>query len=145
MNKSLTVLVVVCALVLGIGIGFNIQLVSYPISSMATIKTLGVTVWQDVNLTIPLTLVDWGLIEPNQTKTLTCWVRNEGNSPLTLSLWTENWQPTNATNYISLSWNLEGEVVEVGEALEANLTLTVSPSIENITSFSFDIVISGSG
>lgn len=145
MKKSFFVAVIVCTLALGIGIGFNIQLVNYPIGNMAAIKTLGVTAWQDVNLTSPLTLVDWGILEPGQSKIISCYIRNEGNSPLTLSLWTENWQPLNASNYINLSWNLEDAVIEVDEALKADLTLTVSPSIMNITSFSFDIIISGSG
>ena len=135
----------ICILTLGVGIGLNIQLVQYPIANVASIKTLGVSVWQNFNLTQPLTQIDWGMLEPNQSKTVICYVQNEGNTPLTLSLWTENWQPTTATDYIILSWNLEGMMLNPAEVVEAQLTLTVSPDIENITNFSFDIIISGSG
>lgn len=84
-------------------------------------------------------------MEPSQNKTVLCYIKNEANVPSTLSLYTENWHPSNASTWISLSWNLEGVVANVSEVLEAQLTLTVSPDIGNITTFSFDIVISGSG
>jgi len=115
------------------------------VGSKGEIKTVGVSVWQDLNLTIPLTSIDWGVLYPSENKTVSSYLRNEGNSPSTVSMLTENWQPTNATNYLSLSWNLEGVIVEVSETLETQLTLTVSPDIQNITSFSFDIILSGSG
>lgn len=148
MNKSLTVLVAIAVLVVILGI-FNIantiQLSQTRISNTATITSIGVSVWQDSNLTIQVGFIDWGVIDPGENKTLVYYVKSEANIPSTLSLTTENWQPSNASTWISLSWNLEGVIIDVAEAVEAQLTLSVSPDIENITSFSFDIVISGSG
>ena len=115
------------------------------VGSRGEVKVLGVSVWQDLNLTTPLTVIDWGMLEPSENKTVSCYLRNEGNVPSLLTVYTENWQPVNASNWISLSWNLEGVNIEVAEALKTDLTLTVSPDIKNIFSFSFDIVISGSG
>jgi len=122
-----------------------VQLSQFRISSVASVKTVGVTVWQDINITTQVTLIDWGVITPNENTTFTCYIKSEANVPSTLFLSTENWQPTNATTWINLSWNLEGAPIDVGEVLQANLTLTVSPDIENVTNFSFDIIINGSG
>jgi type IV secretory pathway VirB10-like protein len=70
-------------------------------------------------------------------------MKNEGNVAVKLSLIAQNWNPTNAPNYMGLSWNREGLIVNSGTVITATLTLSVSSSISGITSFSFDIVITG--
>lgn len=137
--------IIVSVSVLSIAAINMLQLSRFRISNVVAIKTVGVSVWHDVNLTIQVSFIDWGVIGPSENRTVVCYVKNEANVLSTLSLTTESWQPTNATTWISLSWNLEGATIQVGEALQADLTLTVSQNIENITTFSFDIVILGSG
>lgn len=55
----------------------------------------------------------------------------------------QNWNPANASTYVGLAWNREGQTVSVGSVLTANLSLSVSSSIAGITNFSFDMVIVG--
>jgi len=145
MKRFMIVAFMLCALTLIVGVAFNIQMFQVRISSGATIKTVGVSVWKNPDLTDPLTHVDWGFLEPGENKSFICYVKNEGNTLQTLSLTTENWKPTNALEWISLSWNREGTILDVEESQTANLTLTVSPLITGITTFSFYIVIIGSG
>jgi len=145
MKRDLLLLALICVFTLGVGVGFTVHLARYSIGNVAAVKTVDVSVWQDVNLTTPLKQLDWGLVEPGENVTITCYVRNEGNTPETLSLSTGKWTPVNASDWISLSWNLEGATIDVGEALMGNLTLSVLPSIESVTTFSFDTVIVGSG
>jgi hypothetical protein len=57
---------------------------------------------------------------------------------------TDNWSPSNAGNYLTLNWNYDSNPVAVGNVVHITFTLTVSPSIEGITTFSFDINIVGS-
>ncbi|UCE15555.1 MAG: hypothetical protein JSV12_06690 [Candidatus Bathyarchaeota archaeon] len=145
MKRGLLVLMVICGFTLGVGLSFTVHLTRYSIENIAAVKMVGVSVWQDVNLTTPLTQLDWGFIEPGENVTITCYVRNEGNIPETLGLLTENWTPANASDWINLSWNLEGVTIDFGEALTGNFTLTVSSSITSVIKFSFDTVIVGSG
>jgi hypothetical protein len=56
-----------------------------------------------------------------------------------------NWNPLNASDYISLSWDYGGQLVNTGELIPVIFTLSISDSVEGITSFSFDITIVGSG
>jgi hypothetical protein len=56
-----------------------------------------------------------------------------------------NWNPSNASDYISLSWDYGGQLVNPGELIPVIFTLSISESVEGITSFSFDITIMGSG
>ncbi|MEM3480033.1 MAG: hypothetical protein QW702_00470 [Candidatus Bathyarchaeia archaeon] len=71
-------------------------------------------------------------------------MKNTGNVPITLSLSTENWNPSNAGSYMTLTWDYTSETkIQSNSALKVTLTLTVSSSIQGITNFSFNIVITG--
>jgi hypothetical protein len=73
------------------------------------------------------------------------YVKNEGNTPMTLNLTTNTWIPSGAATYVTVTWNREGAVVTAGSNVQANVTLAVSPSVTGITSFSFTMVITGTG
>jgi hypothetical protein len=115
------------------------------ISSGGAVKAIGVMVYSDVNAANRLTSIDWGIVEPGEDKNATCYIRNEGNFAVTLSLVTENWSPSNASQYITLSWNYDGHSIGLGEIVEVTINLDVSDSVSGITDFSFDVVIVGSG
>jgi len=115
------------------------------LSAAGTVKAIGVGVYWDSDCTNQVTTIDFGLNEPGSTKNVAVFVRNEGSSPAMLSFETENWNPSNATDYMSLTWDDAGEVIDVDEVVQVTLSLSVSNTIEEITNFSFDIVIIGSG
>ncbi|UCC33330.1 MAG: hypothetical protein JSW53_06080 [Candidatus Bathyarchaeota archaeon] len=113
--------------------------------SFGTLRAVGVGVYWDSGCNSIVGSVDWGVVEPGATKNVVVYIKNEGTDPVTLSLDTENWNPSAASSHISLTWEYGGEVVAVGGVVEARLSLAISDTIEGITSFSFDIVIAGSG
>lgn len=114
------------------------------ISNAGTVKAIGVGVYWDNELTNPLSSINWGVLEPGSSENVTCYVRNEGNSVSTLSMYTSNWNPSNASDYITLSWDYSGQSINPNEAIQVTFTLSVDASIDGITSFSFDITIVGS-
>lgn len=114
-------------------------------SNTGSMKAINVEVYSDSGCSNSLTEVDWGTLEPNSTTTRTVYVKNSGNAELTLSMTTSNWSPENATDYMGLTWDKEGATLGAGESVAATLTLTVDGSISGIESFSFDIVIEGTG
>lgn len=118
---------------------------SKTVHSVATIKTVGIGVYQDFECTLPLASINWGILEPDETKNFTAWIRNESNVPETLALEAENWVPSNASDHITLSWNYDGSTIEVGQVVEIAFTLHVLPTITGIKDFTFDMVIIGSG
>ncbi|MFQ5866030.1 MAG: hypothetical protein ACE5IW_12455 [bacterium] len=115
------------------------------INNQAAIKAVGVGVYQDPTLTVPLTEINWGILEPREEKNYTAYIENESNVPIMLVLTTDNWSPVNASNFIALTWDYDGKSVAVGGFVEAIFTLVVDPAISGIDVFSFDIVIVGSG
>jgi hypothetical protein len=111
--------------------------------NMGTVKAMGVGVYWDISCNNQVTSIDWGVVQPGATKDVTVYIRNEGNTPAILSLATENWNPSLAASYMSVSWDYSGQIIEVGAAFQVKLSLSVSDGIDGITNFSFDVVITG--
>jgi hypothetical protein len=114
-------------------------------SSVAALKTVGVAVYEDADLTVPALSIDWGMLEPSESKDHVLYIVNLGNVPVVLSLTTDNWQPTTAASFITLTWAYNNAPVSPSSSVKVTLTLSVNPAISGISAFSFDIIIIGSG
>ncbi|RLI11174.1 hypothetical protein DRO25_02420 [Candidatus Bathyarchaeota archaeon] len=114
------------------------------VPNSGNVKTVGVGVYWDNACTNNVTSIDWGFLEPGATVNKTVYIKNEGNTPMVLNITTDNWNPASASENITLSWNREGYVLNTtAPVVQAILTLSVSPNISGVTSFSFDIIITG--
>jgi hypothetical protein len=113
------------------------------VQSYGSVKAVNVGVYWNSGCTNVTSSVDWGLLSPGTSKNVTLYVRNEGNTVVGLSLACQSWSPAGASGYISLAWSQEGKTVSVGSMVTASVMLSVSSSVSGITSFSFNIVITG--
>ena len=130
-----------------IGQAFTAEQTSKTLSSSGSIQiqtSVGLGVYSDSGCTTPLTSLSWGTLNPGGNQNLVCYIRNEGNTPTTLSMSTSNWTPGSAASYLGLSWNYDSNPIAVDVVVQITLTLSVSPDISGITTFSFDITIVGS-
>ena len=118
---------------------------SISLSNLGTVKAIGVRVYWDSSCGDPVGSIDWDLVEPGATKNTTVYIKNEGSAPVTLSLATDNWSPPNAPDHISLTWDYGDQIINLDAVIQVTVSLSVSATIEGITTFSFDIVIIGSG
>ncbi|MGB9135185.1 MAG: hypothetical protein WCC63_06350 [Candidatus Bathyarchaeia archaeon] len=116
---------------------------SKTINNEGNVNTIGVGVYSEATCINEVSTIDWGYVVPGSTKNVTVYVRNEGTIPMTLSMTVDNWVPAGASTYMVLSWNREGSQVDAQSVLQAVLTLSVSSSISDVSSFSFDITITG--
>ena len=142
----------------------SVRIVSF--GNIATIKGVNVGVYWDANCTLPVTEspgispggeaplgseppgIDWGLIEPGERKSVDVYVRNEGNSECVLEIMAVDWTPENAVNYIGLTSDYQGQLLGVtseDSTLKVSLILVVSPYVQDVTVFSFQIVIEAIG
>jgi hypothetical protein len=131
------VVVVLNVLVAGLLIGYN------RIPNTGDVKGVGVGVYSDPDCTNSVTSIDWGFLEPGETDDVTIYIKNEGNIRVVLNMTTDNWIPASASDYISLTWDREDYLLDSDSVVQAVLTLSVSSDISEVTSFSFDIVITG--
>jgi hypothetical protein len=118
---------------------------TWRLSSQASLKAVGVEVYLDQALTEPALSVDWGILEPGQTKNVSIYVVNRSNVAITLTMATQNWQPANASNYMTFVWDCAGQPLSINESLQVVLSLQIHSDISGIASFSFGIIIIGSG
>ena|GEM_PF-3401828 len=161
--KLLLIFIVVNALLI-VGIA-SIRTVSF--NNIATIKAINVGVYWDANCTLPVNEtptpsfdgetplpisepsgIDWGSIEPGERKSVDVYVRNDGNSECVLEITAVDWTPENAVDYIGLTSDYQDQplgVTSEDSALKVSLILVVSPYIQDVTVFSFQIVIEAVG
>ena len=118
---------------------------STTISSTGTVKAIGVKVYSDSACTNEVSSINWGMMEPGTAKDNTVYIKNTGNAAATLSLGTQSWNPSSASGYMKLTWNYGGQSISPGSNVQVKLTLTVFANATGVTSFSFDILITGSG
>jgi hypothetical protein len=145
--KTVLLLVTACLIdaLVGSAVTFAVMQRSYSISNFAKVKAVGVEVYVDPELAVRLTEINWGSVEPGESKTFTAYIQNAGNSPITLSLDTESWVPGNASSMIQVSWNYSGKLVDAWQAVMIEFELHVDFAVSGIDTFSFTMVITGSG
>jgi uncharacterized repeat protein (TIGR01451 family) len=119
--------------------------VSQNIPSSGTVTAVNVGVYSDSACTQNLTSINWGTLAPGDTATRTVYVKNTGNAPITLNMITTNWNPASANGPITITWDVEDWVVGTDNVVTATLTLSVSSSTSDVTDFSIEIVITGTG
>jgi len=88
--------------------------------------------------------IDWGMLLPGETKNVTIYVRNEGESETVLALNVYDWNPVDASNYLTVEWNNTGDTVEPGQIVAVALILTLDSEVNEITDFSVTIKVNSS-
>ena len=119
--------------------------ISRPIEIRGAMKAIDVEVYWDSGYTDTVSAVNWTVLEPGDSVEKTVYVKNTGNAPLTLKMTCSGWDPIEAEDQITLSWDKEGAELGPYAIVAAVLTLSVSPSISEITDFSSSIIIEGTG
>jgi len=148
-NPKRAIIFVVAASLIGMAIGSTVTLavlnVQKAIPSSGLVVAVNVGVYSDAGCTLNLTSIDWGNVYPGGSVPRTIYVKNTGNAPITLSMTTTAWNPTIAAGQINVAWDKENTVLNAGQSTSATLTLGVSQNVSGVTSFSMNIIVSGSG
>jgi len=134
-------LMVALVFVAGMTVAYAVVTGYVSLHNTVTIKGVGVGIYTNSSCTQRLTSVDWGLAENGTVKNMTAYIRNEGNTPVTLTMQTTNWNPSNASQYISVTWNYTGQSIGINNGVSVVLFLSIAPNIQGISVFSFDITI----
>jgi|YelNatPaOPRAMG01_1025707.scaffolds.fasta_scaffold85970_2 archaellum component FlaG (FlaF/FlaG flagellin family) len=98
-------------------------------------------VYSDSSCTNEVTSINWGDVSLGTTKNYTTYIKNKGTVNVVISLNTTNWNPSNAKDYIQLSWDYDGRVLHPGDVLEVKFFLQAPSESHGITSFTFTAVI----
>jgi hypothetical protein len=110
-------------------------------SNQGKLKAVDLGLYSDNACTNETNGVNWGSFSPGASSSVTLYVRNQGDSAVKLNLTTQNWNPANARELITLTWNREGQVLKPQMVTVATLSLSVSANVNGITDFSFDTIV----
>ena len=98
-------------------------------------------VYADAACTQPVTAINWGSLAAGEQTTFAVFLRNIGNMSCVLQLDVMNWNPAYLSDHVLVSWDYAEQVLAVDDVLPVTFTLVVSPDLENIGAFSYDLVI----
>lgn len=135
---------IVAVLVVSSGLTVGLLTSSRNVAATGVIASVNVGVYTTQQCTANLTSIDWGTVSPGSSYTRTGYIRNNGNQQTTLSMATSGWNPA-AASAIGVSWNYSGAAITAGQVVAVIWTLSIPSTISGIQSFSFNIVITGSG
>jgi hypothetical protein len=142
-RTNIGIIVAVVAVALVGSTAFALLSFSKTLSNTGNVKAVGVGVYKDSGCSQVLSSINWGAVTPGSSSNYTAFIRNEGNVQVSLSKTTGNWNPTTAGGNITLSWNRDGYILSANATVQATLTLLVSSNVTGISSFSFDITMTG--
>jgi len=118
---------------------------TFAIPNKARVKGVGVSIYWDYTCTRAVTEIDWGMLEPNETKTTLLYFQSQSNVNITLGLTTNNWNPPTAQTYITLTWNYTDIPLTPKTTIPIQLHLHIANNITGIDHFCFDIIICAEG
>lgn len=113
----------------------------YQVGSSGRIVGIGVKVYADAEATIPVTDIQWGDFLPGDVAETEVYIKNIKEVPVVLVMNTTSWNPVEAEQYLTLTWDYAGQVLAAGEVLPVVFSLQVNIAVEGITTFDFDINI----
>lgn len=98
-------------------------------------------VYTNSSMLSSLSTFDWGTLEPADSENRTAYLYNNSSEPVTVLMEIQSWSPALASQYINVTWSHQEAELEADSGADITFYLVVSAQVQNITSFSFDIVI----
>ena len=146
-KRNIVPILLLLALLLDIGyVGYALLQGSTLVPSRGRVKAIGVEVFWDAACTSPVSQIDWGELEPGQSKDTPVYIKNTGNAAMTLSMYTSDYLPSEAGAYIGVTWSyVDGTVIGKNQVLPVTMTIHVDAGIAGIDVFNFVITVEGTG
>ena len=113
------------------------------LAANGTIAGINLGVYSDSACTVPVTTVAWGTVTAGTQVTQTIYVKNTGNIGENLTMAVNTWNPGNAGTYLTITWSPALSTLAAGQSTSATLTLAASAGAGAISTFSCNIVITG--
>jgi hypothetical protein len=116
---------------------------SQNVPASGTISTVNLGCYSNSGCTTTLTSVDFGSITPGSQSTVTVYIKNTGTIAENLTMSTNTWNPANANTYLTLTWSPASTTLAAGATTSATLTLAASSSAGALSTFSVNVVFTG--
>jgi hypothetical protein len=136
----LTLILAICLLTVGF---FFMQRGTYVPNVSAVTTSPSLAVYWDQACTKPISSISWGNVSAGwgSEKDVIIFVKNLGSNATVLSMNMSALSPSSAYLKVYLCWNYNGQPIGSGSVVEVTLRLFVTPLINGVNSFSFNINI----
>lgn len=114
---------------------------SWRIHTHGRIKALGLEVFADAECTLTVSEIDWGTIPQGGTSSVTLYLRPKGTVPCNFSVATELYDPPEAKEFITLTWNYDNRTVQPNEVVAVTLTCHIDTDTWGIYDFAFNVLL----
>lgn len=101
---------------------------NFTLPSLGTVKTIGVEVYWDQNLENKTETINWDEVWVGSSKNVTVYIRSISNNQIILNLNATDWNPTEVSDYMNMSWDYNGTLLNPGETIPVMLTLSIPSS-----------------
>jgi len=98
------------------------------------------TIQTSPEITSDTTTMTWGTVAPGEVKTMIVNFKATDGEVVTITYTTANWLPTEAGNFLSISWDYLGQEISTNW-FPVTFTLTISQDIIDISNFTYDIMV----
>jgi len=116
------------------------------ITCTGQITSVGVKFYSDASAIQQITAINWGVVQPSTTTNKVYYMKNTGNVPENVTMTVTGWNPSNANQYISCTWNMtQGQSIVLNRIYPVKFSLIVNQNTDTITAFGFNIVVVGEG
>lgn len=101
---------------------------NFTLPSLGTVKTIGVEVYWDQNLENKTETINWDEVWVGSSKNVTVYIRSISNYQIILNLHATDWNPTDVSDYMNLSWDYNGTLLNPSETIQVTLTMSIPSS-----------------
>jgi hypothetical protein len=144
LNIATVALLAILSVALVYATSASIQVTENVSSSGSITVAANLALYSDSACQNALTAINFPSTLPGNSAPVTVYIKNTSSGlSLALSMLTSNWAPSSANGPISVTWNKEGTRLYPGQSIPATLTLTVSSTIVDVSSFNVQITITG--
>ncbi|MCR3906939.1 MAG: hypothetical protein NUK62_07960 [Tenericutes bacterium] len=118
--------------------------------SQGAIITKGVAVYWTSTCDAEAITIDWGVIRPGSSKNIVLYIQSVSNQQMFVELSTSKIEPSKLSEYVDLSWDYDGTLLDPAQTIPVTLSLSLSDEYsltqylyENkVKDFTIDIYIS---
>ena len=149
-KKTLMLIFVVSTSTLLVSSAISIWLSDFhnlTVPTVGTIRTIGVEAYWDQGTENKTETINWDTMWPGLTKNFTLYIRSVSNVETILHMEITNVIPSPVSEYLNVTWNYNGTIIDTDEVIEVTLFLSASNDISftqylvtnKVTDFSFEI------
>ncbi len=127
-KKSIRLLLILMltTVLVSVTIVLGLTSLSLSIPSQGTIKTTGVAVYWTPNYANKTTTIDWGFVQPGSSENVVLYIQSLSNHPMFLDLSTSTIEPSSISEYVDLSWDYDGTLLDPAQTISVTLSMSFS-------------------